>query len=193
MNPIIIKGVISPSLCKFILSEISITRNCLKIVSPSMHSEVSNPAMYYSLINAENLLKFLTNKVSTIVGKDLAPTFSWTEYVRQGGKINSYTGRNSSEYAVVCCLEENNWPFYLDQEEIMLSVGDICIFLGSKTEYSRKEFTGNENTQVILNYVEASGQHSHLKYDTRKELGASIASAAPIVQAEQAGLRFKFY
>jgi hypothetical protein len=191
MKPIIIKNAIPLEIIKFLLVELYITRNCLSIVMPEKYTDIGKFGNYYALVSSENLLKFLTPTISKKLGLDLRPTFSWTEYASTGGTIKPYTGRSSCEFTVICCLESNNWPFYIDQEEYMLDVGDICIYAGSTSEYFRKEFTGKDNLQVMLNYVDINGKYGHLEFDTRKTLGASIALTAPIVQAEQTALPFK--
>jgi hypothetical protein len=191
MKPIIIKNAIPLEIIKFLLVELSITQNCLGIVIPEKYSDVGTLGNYYALVSSENLLKFLTPTISKKLGLDLRPTFSWTEYASTGAIIKPYVGRSSCEFTVICCLESNSWPFYINQEEYTLDVGDICIYAGSTSEYYRKEFTGNRNLQVMLNYVDVNGKYGYLEFDTRKTLGASIALTAPIVQAEQAALPFK--
>jgi hypothetical protein len=190
MKPIIIKNATPLEIIKFLLVELSITRNCLSIVIPEKYTDIGNSGTYYSLISSENLLKFLTPLISKTLNLDLRPTFSWTEYVSTGGNIKPYISRTSCEYTAICCLESNSWPFYIDQEEYTLNMGDICIYAGATSEYYRKEFTGKENLQVMLNYVDINGDYGHLEFDTRKTLGASIALTAPIVQAEQTALPF---
>jgi hypothetical protein len=191
MKPIIIKNAIPLEIIKFLLVELSLTRNCLSLIIPERYKDIGKFGNYYALVSSENLLKFLIPTISKKLGLDLRPTFSWTEYASTGGSIKPYIGRSSCEFTVICCLESNNWPFYIDQEEYMLNIGDICIYAGSKSEYYRNEFSGKENLQVMLNYVDVNGKYGYLEFDTRKTLGASIALTAPIVQAEQAALPFK--
>ena len=57
------------------------------------------------------------------------------------------------------------------EHEINLDVGDIVIYSGRRHEHWRNPYEGNKIVQAFLQYVEADGPYSHLKWDTKPALG----------------------
>lgn len=187
MIPITVKKLVSADLVKFILTEIRLIRDCLHYVDPKFNTLDDVLTTHYSLLSSETLCKMFTARIENNLGLKLLPTFSLVEYANKSATIPSRVGRSSSEISVICCLE-GHWPLTIDQQEIILEPGDVCIYTGSESSYKRNPLIGDSSVSIILNYVNAAGDLNHLALDTRPVLGAAISTAAPVVMAEQASL-----
>jgi len=105
--------------------------------------------------------------------------YSYARIYYKGSQLKKHFDRPSSEVSVSVAISkepEYNWPIYIKNEdgvehEINLDVGDIVIYSGRKHEHWRNPYEGNKVVQAFLQYVEADGPYSYLKWDTKPALG----------------------
>jgi len=57
---------------------------------------------------------------------------------------------------------------------IVLELGDVCFYEGTKMNHWREPFEGNECYQLFIHYVKKNGEHSKYKFDRRTNLGCSV-------------------
>jgi hypothetical protein len=129
----------------------------------------------YALPETEQLLLKLTEQVSSIVGKELYPTYSYCRIYYNGATMRPHTDRSACEFSMSISLTGDPWPlwFMLDKPTpISLAQGQAVLYKGLEFEHWREEYTGDKCTQVFLHWVDANGPHADWQYDRRPMIGA---------------------
>jgi hypothetical protein len=127
--------------------------------------------------------------IESTVNKKLLPTYSYARIYYQGSELKRHKDRASSEVTVSICIEKDqtNWPLYVQindiTHEINLEVGDLAIYSGRVYDHWRTPFIGNKQVQAFLQYVDAEGSSSELKWDTRPCLGMPFEWASAETQS----------
>jgi hypothetical protein len=188
MTPFVIKNFLTKDYSDFLFREVDILRDCFSVMN-STNSD--NTKFYYGLLCAEASLLHCQKILERHLNVSLHPTYSLVQYSLTGAKLNEIKGRSSNEFTVIIELNNESWPIVINNVTHTLSKGDALVFSGITDTYSRNEYVGKKRIDLILNYVDANGDLSHLKWDTKNNLGAWISSAAPIVHAEQTSLNYK--
>ena len=123
----------------------------------------------------------------------LHPVYSYARIYYTGSRLDKHIDRRSSEITVSICIEKDpvDWPIFIrtpedNVYEVNLDVGDLVIYSGRKHEHWREPFTGTKQIQCFLQYVDANGPDSWLKWDTRPSLGLPFEYAGPEVRHEMA-------
>jgi hypothetical protein len=133
----------------------------------------------YAPLMFEALMVKLNPLVAKEWGSKLVPVYSYARIYYKHSQLKKHFDRPSSEVSVSVAISkepEYNWPIYIKNEdgvehEINLDVGDIVIYSGRRHEHWRNPYEGNKIVQAFLQYVEADGPYSHLKWDTKPALG----------------------
>ena len=135
-----------------------------------------SPAVYGDPFFDE-ILGRLTPVYSKIVGKTLAPTYSYARLYRVGETLAEHTDRPACEYSITINLGyTKNWGVRFGEEELYLDKGMAAIYLGCEIPHSREEFLSDDKDdwlcQAFFHYVDTEGPHSDEKFDHREKLGA---------------------
>lgn len=126
---------------------------------PCSHSTCNN-----SICNI--LLGRLTQRISELVGRNLAPTYSYIRVYLRGAELVPHKDRPSCEYSATINLSQTHpWSIFMGDSEIKLNVGDAVIYKGCEIEHSRKPFEGDSYIQVFLHYVDLDGPYRDHVYD----------------------------
>jgi len=182
----IVKNIISNETAKLLETEFSLIHNYDTTLNPNKQygdPQVEKSYSYYGALCFEALLENLLPKIEKIVGIRLFPTYSYARIYYPGAEMPPHIDRLSSEYSATICISEDNktpWPIWFDINEneipIFLNVGDMCVFRGNKYTHWREKYDGSRQIQCFLFYVEQEGEYSHLKYDSRPNLGFPLSS-----------------
>jgi len=189
---IIIKNALDENLCRFIALEFEMMGAVCKQIYPgaNLADLCENTFARYSPLMMEALSVWLQPKIEEAVNMKLYPTYSYARIYYQGSELQKHFDRESSEVTVSVCLQKDvDWPLYVKNSEgtvhqIDLEVGDLGIYCGRKHEHWRDPLPGKKQIQAFLQYVDANGASSWLKWDTRPVLGMPFEYAADNVQNE---------
>jgi len=133
-------------------------------------SSVVGSYSYYNLPEVNILLGLLCEAVSSVCGKKLLPTYSYSRVYNNGNELHKHTDRPSCEWSVTINLSQDAaWPIYMDGTELTLGVGDGCVYQGCTVEHWRKPFVGQEYIQVFLHYVDQNGPYRINWYDVENK------------------------
>jgi len=182
---IVLRNAINPDLCKFIKTEVTLIENVINYQGRNTRIEKGQEESFgvYGLFCFESLSLHLKSLVEESTGKQLFPTYTYGRVYRTGAKLEKHIDRRSSEYTVSCCIEKDPVDWLLAVEDstgvvskILLEQGDILIYKGS-THYHWREgaFSGKEQLQIFLQYVDVHGSNTDLKYDKRPMLGLPVS------------------
>ena len=177
----IIRGAVSTELCEFLALEYEMMEEVCKVLyaGADLSDLEENTFARYAPLMFETLMLKLNPLVAKEWGHELVPVYSYARIYYKGSQLKKHFDRPSSEVSVSVAISkepEYNWPIYIKNEdgvehEINLDVGDIVIYSGRKHEHWRNPYEGNKVVQAFLQYVEADGPYSYLKWDTKPALG----------------------
>jgi hypothetical protein len=130
----------------------------------------------YGASATEGLLLSLLPTIEQITGKKLFPTYSYARIYWPGGKMWKHRDRPSCEFSASICISTKGdpWPILFDGVEVVLNPGDMVVYKGMELLHWREEYTGIEQIQTFLHYVDQNGPHASYKFDQRKMLGLVI-------------------
>jgi len=177
----IIRSAVSTELCEFLALEYEMMEEVCKVLyaGADLSDLEENTFARYAPLMFEALMVKLNPLVAKEWGSKLVPVYSYARIYYKGSQLKKHFDRPSSEVSVSVAISkepEYNWPIYIKNEdgvehEINLDVGDIVIYSGRRHEHWRNPYEGNKIVQAFLQYVEADGPYSHLKWDTKPALG----------------------
>lgn len=192
----ILKNAISKDLCKFIKTEVKLIEDVINYRGLNNRVEKGHEESFsvYGLFCFEALSLHLQPLIEKELGKTLYPTYTYGRVYRTGANLRRHIDRRSSEYTLSCCIEKDSADWLLAVEdldgnasEILLEQGDILLYKGSSNYHWRVgSFTGKEQLQIFVQYVDANGEYKDLKWDTRPLLGLPWQSASPAIVDELA-------
>ena len=143
---------------------------------PSMYSCYADPLTEVLLLN-------VTDKVAKIVGKNIAPTYSFSRVYVKGDELTRHIDRVACEYSATInvAYTGEQWPIYLeapnhDPKKICLNPGDAVIYKGCEVYHWRPsmvETKSDINVQCMLHFVDLDGPHADHVKDKRIAYGAS--------------------
>ena len=189
-----VENVISTELCNFLSTQYEMMRDNLVNYAHAFQDPMGpGNFSWYAPLQFETLLEYLRPTIEKCTELNLHPTYSYARIYTNGAEMKKHTDRRSSEIAVTCCLKRDiDWPIYfeIDGEEypINMNVGDICIYRGMEVPHWRNTYSGNNQVQAFLMYVDADGPYKYFKYDTRPRLAAPYESTHQIIKDEMAGI-----
>ena len=127
----------------------------------------------YGHHSCESLMLHLQPLIEQETGKKLLPTYSYARIYWKGSELTKHTDRPSCEYSISICIDykDKPWDIYFDGECMTLEPGDLVIYKGMEVEHWRLPYDGEEQTQIFLHYVDASGPHAEWALDKRPMLG----------------------
>ena len=152
-------------------------------------NDIQSPGDFskYGDLIFDTLLIMGLEKISTLIEKNLIPTYSYHRLYTTGTELKKHTDRPSCEISTTLCLGYNvsnidvkkypdwDWPMFVKTKEgnelpIHLKPGDMIIYRGCEVEHWREPFEGLNHAQVFLHYNEKNGDYDNL-YDNRPMLG----------------------
>lgn len=176
-------GVLTGHLLYYIQLNAEITR---KVMQNDKPASLSNPYPFgdkhvpksfsaYGPIWSESMLIMFLPIVERISGKSLKPTYSYTRTYYNGSDLKPHIDRGACEYSVTICIKKGNceWPIFFKHRkgnltELNMNDGDAVIYKGQELLHWRKEYHGDEHTQVFLHYVDIDNPNADmLAYDGR--------------------------
>jgi|TARA_B100002019_G_scaffold269986_1_gene263232 hypothetical protein len=149
-----------------------ITKHLLDLESKGLYEiwRVPNSPAFYNPPLGLQVLKDLKEKVSTIIGLDLRPAYSYGRIYRYGNYLPKHIDRKASEFGIsITTYTDTDWKlnFDIDGRNIKKScnVGEGIIYKGSVTPHWRNNFKGKLQIQLLLFYVDSNGDYSNLEND----------------------------
>jgi hypothetical protein len=144
----------------------------------------NNPSAFYCYSDPliEVVLRNCTDRISEVVGKRLAPTYSYSRIYLGDDDLAPHTDRPSCEYSVTVNVATvgEPWPIWMNVDgrnpaRFVIRPGDCVVYKGCEVEHWRDPMsdTNSEiNVQFMLHYVDMDGPFADYKYDKRNSLGA---------------------
>ena len=177
----IIENVLDKQTIELVKNTLLITKDAQYIVngvSPDNTTAFGDHQTEHSWTNfghpvCEGLLETLRPKIEEAVGKSLFPTYSFCRIYWPGAVLKKHRDRPSCEYSVSLCIDNDPepWPIYFGGDEAILQPGDAVVYKGLAVEHWRETYTGRQQIQIFLHYVDQQGPHNSWKYDKRLSLG----------------------
>jgi len=132
---------------------------------PNTYSIYGDPAF-------DTLLMKMLPVMKKETGLDVVPTYSYARMYKKGDELKKHKDRPSCEISTTLNLGGDPWPIFLENNKVMLEVGDMLIYEGCKLEHWREPFEGDNCGQVFLHYNNANGQFKNMNiFDGREKLG----------------------
>ena len=149
----------------------------------------------------DSILKMLQPVAESVIGEELYPCYTFFRLYNHKDWLKPHTDRPSCEFsATIPIFTDKPWPIYmqkfdfekygtgkedhLDNPErwnesalnekstnLILELGDVCFYEGTKMNHWRLPFEGNECYQIFIHYVRKNGEYSDFKYDKRPNIG----------------------
>ena len=138
--------------------------------------QVPNTYSHYSDIAMETLLVILKEKIEKNINIKLDETYTYFRIYKKGDVLERHIDRPSCQISGTLNLGGDPWPIYLDLtggknkagKKILLTQGDLLVYLGCELEHWREEFEGDLCSQVFLHY---NKKGSNNLFDSRPFLG----------------------
>ena len=128
---------------------------------------------FYSEVICDSLAVSLLPLMEEQTGLQLYPTYTYGRIYWKGSILEKHTDRPSCQYSATLCIDNDPkpWPIFMEGKKILLNAGDIAIYKGCEVEHWREPYTGNQQIQLFLHYVDANGIYKDFKFDKRTLLG----------------------
>ena len=132
---------------------------------PNTYSIYGDPAF-------DTLLMKMLPVMKKETGLDVVPTYSYARMYKKGDELKKHKDRPSCEISTTLNLGGDPWPIFLENNKVVLEIGDMLIYEGCKLEHWREPFEGDNCGQVFLHYNNANGQFKNMNvFDGREKLG----------------------
>ena len=132
---------------------------------PNTYSIYGDPAF-------DTLLMKMLPVMKKETGLDIVPTYSYARMYKKGDELKKHKDRPSCEISTTLNLGGDPWPIFLENNKVVLEIGDMLIYEGCKLEHWREPFEGDNCGQVFLHYNNANGQFKNMNvFDGREKLG----------------------
>jgi len=180
----VIKKAVSYDLANFILNYFLLKRDAVEFMyKNNIHAESSllgtwkdeqipNTYSHYADFVMETLLVKMLPVMKKNTELDLVPTYSYARAYKKGDILKRHKDRPSCEISTTIHLGGDQWSIFIEEEEVVLEVGDMLVYSGCELEHWRKPFEGNICGQVFLHYNHLNGKFANYnKFDNRPMLG----------------------
>jgi hypothetical protein len=139
--------------------------------------QVKNTPCAYGDPLMDTFLEKLRPQVEMATGAELFPTYSYFRVYKRGDLLEKHKDRPACEISVsinLCAESSTVWTINLESASkeinIHLNPGDALIYLGCEIPHWREVFTGTQQAQIFLHYVDRNGKFSDWKFDKRPRL-----------------------
>jgi hypothetical protein len=128
---------------------------------------------FYSEIICDSLAVSLLPLMEETTGLELLPTYTYGRIYWPGSTLEKHTDRPSCQYSATLCIdvEGKPWPIFMAGKKITLQPGDLAVYKGCEVEHWREPYTGTQQMQLFLHYVDANGIYRDHKFDKKPLLG----------------------
>ena len=111
--------------------------------------------------------------METLANCKLYPTYAYARIHWAGSALRKHTDRESCEFSATICIDNDPdpWPLFVEQTKYILEPGDMLVYRGRDLKHWRETYTGKQQIQIFIHYVEEGGKYSEFKYDKRPCLG----------------------
>jgi len=135
--------------------------------------EICGPAYnYYQSRAGQEMLCYLTARISDIAEVPLFPTYSWVRNYQKGSHLPRHDDKPSCEVSVTIHVgSDKKWDFGIvdsDNNEhlVNLDPGDAVVYLGCVAPHWRVgKYEGENYCQAFLHYVRSRGPLSYRTFD----------------------------
>jgi len=166
-----VDGVLSKDACELLAGALLL---CEQADDPNSINfrDAQSPGAYsrYGYSATDSLNFYLLPKMEMWTGKTLIPTYSYSRVYRNGHDLPKHIDRPRCEYSITVTLKDDgtDWPIIMGDEELVLSQGSGCVYMGEKIPHQRKPYQGNQHVQVFCHYVDANGPYFNRGGDPRE-------------------------
>jgi hypothetical protein len=154
-------------------------------------SQVLGTFTMYGDTLGDSILKWSLPLAEEVVGEELYPCYTFMRVYNNSDILDPHCDRPSCEFsATIPIYFDQKWPIHLQKhnfekhgndfstplrtepsKSLILDMGDICFYEGTKMNHWRMAFGGTECVQLFIHYVRKNGEYSEYKFDHRKKLG----------------------
>lgn len=159
------------------------------------NDQVNNTINMYGDTLNDAILKWTLPIAEDIVGEELYPCYTFMRVYNQRDQLNPHVDRPSCEFSATLPIYfDEPWPISMQKfdfekygddvqagawesvdkepsKAVILKVGDMCFYEGTKMNHWRLPYHGTECIQLFIHYVRKHGEYSEFKFDKRKNLG----------------------
>jgi len=179
----VVNNVISEQLLQNLKIEFELIKNTLFFINNEKNKyafgDIYSPKSFsiYAAPCFEALSLNLIDLMQDITKVKLYPAYSYARIYYNGATLNSHKDRPSCEYSTTICISSTHlWNFHIKDRDgrekiIKLNPGDMCVYSGCELEHWREPYTGDQQMQCFLHYVNSEGPYSEFKYDKRPMMG----------------------
>jgi hypothetical protein len=178
----VIKNFLEPDFVEFIQDYFAMKANCGDFNSDT--PQVVGSYEWYSDAMAETILQNSCQAISTQIGINILPTYSFTRLYLEGDVLEKHIDRPECEISATLSLGYSNNgfinPIYFskdidenDAKEILLTPGDLCVYSGCTLYHWRPPIKNKWLLQTFLHFVNSEGIYKNKIYDSRPYLGFS--------------------
>jgi hypothetical protein len=143
--------------------------------APSSLSLGGDPAL-------DAVLEWLRPELGRLVGRELAPTYSYTRRYAKGELLTRHTDRAACEISVTVSIQipKRAGPSVIHlkapnskETKVEMREGDGCVYAGTEVEHWRERFRVDGYIQLFLHFVTKRGRNypKHV-FDGRECLGS---------------------
>lgn len=121
----------------------------------------------------ESLLLECLPVVEQTFNVKLHPSFSFCRIYFTGAEMKPHLDRPSCEYSISLNVsnDPDPWPIYFADEPLYLNPGDGVVYKGCDVKHWRLPYSGKEQYQIFLHYVDQTGPYASEMMDGRPMLG----------------------
>ncbi len=182
---LVIPNVLTPQVCELIYIQCKMIEE-IKCYEKNMKtseillgdSQVEKSFSYYAPLCCESLCVYLKPVIEKHINKELLPTYTYMRIYYKGADLKKHTDREECEISASLCINMNSekpWDFCLTDKtgknvSVSLNRGDLVVY-SRYLEHWRDEYTGIEQTQTFLHYVDKNGPYTNRVLDSRKLMG----------------------
>ena len=149
----------------------------------------------------DKLLQSLAKPLSSQLGLELLPTYTYARIYRPGESLVRHRDREACEISGTMTLGfdpgSGIWPIYFAEEEddvvgssLEIDVGDMVMYHGNELYHWRPQYKGKWQVQVFFHYVDANGPHKEWANDRRENLGTDKPTKAETPKTVEAPVAF---
>jgi hypothetical protein len=127
------------------------------------------------------VLEWVRPELGRLVGRDLAPTYSYTRRYAGGEVLARHTDRASCEISVTVSIQipKGGGPSIMHlkapnskETKVEMMEGDACVYAGTEVEHWRERFRVDGYIQLFLHFITKRGRnYPKLVFDGRECLG----------------------